>query len=51
MLLTGEPITAQEALTYGLVNRVVKEEELEQKTLELAEKIAITPSSIIALGN
>ncbi len=50
MLLTGEPITAQEAFHYGLVNYVVQEEELEKKTIDLAEKIARTPSSVVALG-
>ena len=40
MLFTGEPITAQDALHYGLVNRVVPQAELLPTTLALAEKIA-----------
>ena len=40
MLFTGEPITAQDALLYGLVNRVVPPAELLPTTLALAEKIA-----------
>jgi enoyl-CoA hydratase len=40
MILTGEMIDAQTALQIGLVNRVVPHEELSQKTLELAEKMA-----------
>lgn len=50
MLLTGDPITAQEALQYGLVNKVVKEEDLENETLKIAEKVAMAPSSIISMG-
>jgi len=40
MLFTGEPITAQDALRYGLVNRVVPQADLLPTTLRLAEKIA-----------
>lgn len=40
MMLTGEPITGQEALSLGLVNRVVSEEELIPEAIKLAEKIA-----------
>jgi enoyl-CoA hydratase/carnithine racemase len=35
----GEPITAEQALAYGLVNRVVPEGELMTETLVLAEKL------------
>lgn len=40
MILTGEPITAHEAYQFGLVNRVVDEEQLIDAATELAEKIA-----------
>ena len=40
MILTGEMIDAQHALTLGLVNRVVPHEELEARTMELANLIA-----------
>ncbi len=40
MILTGDMIDAQKALSYGLVNHVFTSEELETKTLELAAKIA-----------
>lgn len=40
MMLTSDPITGLEAFELGLVNHVVKEEELMEKALELANKIA-----------
>jgi enoyl-CoA hydratase len=40
MILTGDMIDAQKALQFGLVNHVFTAEELETKTLELANKIA-----------
>jgi enoyl-CoA hydratase len=40
MLFTGEPISAEAALRYGLVNRVVPPAELLATTVALAEKIA-----------
>lgn len=40
MILTGDMIDAQTALKFGLVNHVYPLEELETKTIELANKIA-----------
>jgi len=40
LILTGDRITAAEALRIGLVDAVVPHAELEAQTLELAEKIA-----------
>lgn len=40
MILTGDMIDAATAERYGLVNHVWPSEELEEKTMELAEKIA-----------
>jgi enoyl-CoA hydratase len=44
MLFTGDAIGAAEAKTLGMVNHVVKREDLERFTLELAEKIGKRPS-------
>ncbi len=40
MMLTGDMIDAETAYKFGLVNHVHPPEELEAKTMELAEKIA-----------
>jgi len=42
-LLTGDTIDAQEAWRLGLVNRVVPRVELEARTRELADRIALVP--------
>jgi enoyl-CoA hydratase len=49
MLLTGEPVNAQQALHMGLVNDVVPANELTSHCLALADRIARhTPSSVRA---
>jgi enoyl-CoA hydratase/carnithine racemase len=50
LLLTGDPISAQDALDNGLINRVVAPEVLEAETLALAMKIASASSFVVALG-
>lgn len=40
LMLTGEMIDAPTALSFGLVNHVFTQEELQEKTMQLAEKIA-----------
>ncbi len=40
LLLTGDTISAQDAFELGLVNRVFEPEELMDKVMELARKIA-----------
>lgn len=47
LLLTGEPITAEEALRWGLVNEVVPEAQVLQTAIDLATRIAEnSPASI-----
>jgi len=50
MLLTGDVIDAHKAMDWGLVNRVVKSEELDSAVLELARKIAEKPPATVAAG-
>jgi enoyl-CoA hydratase/carnithine racemase len=50
MLLTGEPITADEAERLGLVNRVVGEQFLTETAMGLATKIAAKPRATVKTG-
>jgi enoyl-CoA hydratase/carnithine racemase len=50
MLLTGEFISAEEALVEGLVNKVVPVEELEIETHALAKKIAEASPLVVSVG-
>jgi len=48
MVLTGEFISAQEAMSHGLINRVVSKESLETETWALSQ--AITQYSLVTLS-
>ena len=50
MLLTGEPITAARACEYGLVNRVVAVEELDNAVDDLAQTIVSKSPLTLAIG-
>lgn len=50
MLLTGDPIDAATALSWGLVNHVVAPEQLHAETIALARKIAASSSRVVGLG-
>jgi enoyl-CoA hydratase/carnithine racemase len=50
MLLTGDPIDAQAALEYGLVNHVVADGELDVEILRLAQSIIAKSAAAIAIG-
>jgi enoyl-CoA hydratase/carnithine racemase len=50
MLLTGEPIDAQTALAWGLVNRVVAPDALRDATLALAGRISESSRVVIGIG-
>jgi len=49
LLLTGDSIDAETALSYGLVTQVVPETELEAAGRTLAEKFSALPKSALAL--
>jgi len=50
MLLTGDFISAEQAQAYGLINDVVREDELQQASTDLARKIAAKSPLAIKLG-
>lgn len=50
MCLTGDPITAQEALSLGLVNRLVPFADLDAATDALVEKLASRSPTALRLG-
>ncbi len=50
MLLTGEPIDAATALDWGLVNRVVPDDELESAVVELVDAITRSSPYTVATG-
>ena len=50
MLLTGEPITAQEAYNAGLVSKLVENDKVEEEVEKICAAIASKPRGVIALG-
>src|SRR5687768_8443253 len=50
MLLTGEPISAERALEWGLVNRVVPLDQLDAEVSRLAALLASKPPATVAAG-
>ena len=50
LLLTGEPIDADTACEWGLVNRVVPAEGLEDAVLDLAAKVARSSPLTLRIG-
>src|SRR5262249_22680992 len=50
LLLTGDPIDAQTACEWGLVNRVVPADELDDAIRELAGKIAKSSPLTVGIG-
>jgi 2-(1,2-epoxy-1,2-dihydrophenyl)acetyl-CoA isomerase len=49
LAFTNAPISAEEALAYGMVNRVVEDEELPRASAELAGEIARGPTRALGL--
>ena len=50
LCLTGKRITAQQALEYNLINRVVPNDQLETEVRELAEALCLYPRDGISVG-
>jgi enoyl-CoA hydratase/carnithine racemase len=50
LLLTGDPIDARTALQWGLVNRVVLLEHLEEEAAALAARVAAASGETLAIG-
>ena len=50
LAITGEMISAEEALRIGLVNKVVEDGELERETMNLARKISRSPLTVLESG-
>jgi enoyl-CoA hydratase/carnithine racemase len=50
MLLTGEMVSAEMALEWGLVNRVVPAEMLDEAVAELVEKITRSSPLVVGIG-
>lgn len=50
MLLTGTPLSAEDAEKAGLVNRIVPFEALREATLELARQIAEASPETVSIG-
>jgi len=49
MLMLGDPVGGEDAYRIGLVNKLVKEEELEAETYALARRLADSPTQSIRL--
>jgi 2-(1,2-epoxy-1,2-dihydrophenyl)acetyl-CoA isomerase len=49
LCLTGRPVGAEEALSIGLVNKVVPADELEAETAKVAGRLAALPAKALAL--
>ena len=50
MVLTGRILSADEALAYGVVSRIVAEEDLDAVARELAEQIAAAPAVTVKMA-
>lgn len=50
LVLLGDRLTAEEARTIGLVNRVVPHAELDERALELAHRLAEAPTAAVGVA-
>ena len=49
MMMLGEPVPAEQALEWGLINRVVDDDALERESMALAERLAAGPTWALGL--
>ena len=47
-ILTGKAITAEEAVSCGMISRIVNAQDLEQETINVASRIANMPTQAVA---
>ena len=50
MIFTGDPITGKEAVELGVANYSVPEEDLDDFTTQLAQRVALVPASLLAIS-
>jgi enoyl-CoA hydratase len=50
MMLTGESISGEEAVSYGFANKCFDKESLSDEVIKIAEKVAKVPSDIQAIN-
>ncbi len=50
MVLTGRPLSADEALAYGVISRIVEPDALDQTAREMAEKVAAAPAVTVKMA-
>ncbi len=50
MVLTGRPLSAEEALAHGVISRIVAPDELDSTAREMADKIAAAPAVTVKLA-
>lgn len=50
LVLTGRPMTAEEALGHGVVSRIVAEEDLTDTAMEMAAKVASAPAVTVKMA-
>ncbi len=50
MVLTGRPLSAEEALGHGVVSRVVPADQLDATAREMAERIASAPAATVRMA-
>jgi enoyl-CoA hydratase/carnithine racemase len=50
LVLTGRPMSAEEALGHGIISRIVPPDALDETALEMAHKIAVSPQVTVKMA-